>query len=324
MKKRLLTICVLIILLITFHEKLITKVYAQVNTISKWFLDNTSIVNNFNVANIDVEIREDFKPPSNWDGSVNDKLVKIQNNSTGPALIRVSIQKRWENNDGTSWAGNTEFINLNFSNNKNNLWINGNDGYFYYNKILEKAELTDPLLDSVNLNIPGELSNLYKGKRVTVDVDVEAVQATIEAYNSTWKGLSNDIKTILNNLCDNSFDNNDYDYSNPIYTNGIDDTFIYDSTDSIVITKKNIKRKLPKVTGMYDISKYPIPLKNIVPDKETFELIKLENKQIMDNVEKNIENGTLTKHKAADGQFFGSISDDALGVEKKSIHKHKC
>ncbi len=35
MKKRLLTICVLIILLITFHEKLITKVYAQVNTISK-------------------------------------------------------------------------------------------------------------------------------------------------------------------------------------------------------------------------------------------------------------------------------------------------
>ena len=317
MKKRLLTICVLIILLITFHEKLITKVYAQVNTISKWFLDNTSIVNNFNVANIDVEIREDFKPPSNWDGSVNDKLVKIQNNSTGPALIRVSIQKRWENNDGTSWAGNTDFINLNFSNNKNNLWIDGKDGYFYYNKILEKAELTDPLLDSVNLNIPGELSNLYKGKRVTVDVDVEAVQATIEAYNSTWKGLSNDIKTILNNLCDNSFDNNDYDYSNPIYTNGIDDTFIYDSTDSIVITKKNIKRKLPKVTGMYDISKYPIPLKNIVPDKETFELIKLENKQIMDNVEKNIENGTLTKHKAADGQFFGSISDDALGVEKK-------
>ena len=317
MKKRLLTICVLIILLITFHEKLITKVYAQVNTISKWFLDNTSIVNNFNVANIDVEIREDFKPPSNWDGSVNDKLVKIQNNSTGPALIRVSIQKRWENNDGTSWAGNTDFINLNFSNNKNNLWIDGKDGYFYYNKILEKSGLTDPLLDSVNLNIPGELSNLYKGKRVTVDVDVEAVQATIEAYNSTWKGLSNDIKTILNNLCDNSFDNNDYDYSNPIYTNGIDDTFIYDSTDSIVITKKNIKRKLPKVTGMYDISKYPIPLKNIVPDKETFELIKLENKQIMDNVEKNIENGTLTKHKAADGQFFGSISDDALGVEKK-------
>ncbi|EDT70736.1 putative antigenic protein NP1 [Clostridium perfringens D str. JGS1721] len=97
----------------------------------------------------------------------------------------------------------------------------------------------------------------------------------------------------------------------------MDDTFVYDSTDSIIITKKNIERKLPKVTGMYDISKYPIPLNNIVPDKETFELIKLENKQIMDNIEKDIENGTLTKHKAADGQFFGSIPDDVLGVEKK-------
>ena len=317
MNKKILIVSIAIGLIMLLPGELITKAYAQGNNLLKWFIDNDVVTNNFNVANIDVDIKEDFTPPNNWDGSVNEKLVKIQNNSTGPALIRVSIQKRWENNDGTSWAGNTDFINLNFSNNKNNLWIDGKDGYFYYNKILEKSGLTDPLLDSVNLNIPSELSNLYKGKRVTVDVDVEAVQATIEAYNSTWKGLSNDIKTILNNLCDNSFDNNDYDYSNPIYTNGIDDTFIYDSTDSIVITKKNIKRKLPKVTGMYDISKYPIPLKNIVPDKETFELIKLENKQIMDNVEKNIENGTLTKHKAADGQFFGSISDDALGVEKK-------
>ena len=121
----------------------------------------------------------------------------------------------------------------------------------------------------------------------------------------------------MQNISTTVFANDNYDYSNPIYSNGIDDTFVYDSTDSIVITKKNIKRKLPKVTGMYDISKYPIPLKNIVPDKETFELIKSENKQIMDNVEKDIENGTLTKHKAADGQFFGSISDDVLGVEKK-------
>ena len=114
-----------------------------------------------------------------------------------------------------------------------------------------------------------------------------------------------------------AFANDNYDYSNPIYSNGIDDTFVYDSTDSVLITKKNIPRNLPKVTGLYDISKYPIPMKNRVSDKDTFELIKSENKQIMDNIEKDIENGTLTKHKAADGQFFGTVPDDALGVEKK-------
>ena len=37
----------------------------------------------------------------------------------------------------------------------------------------------------------------------------------------------------------------------------------------------------------------------------------------MDKVETDIQNGTLTKHIAADGQFYGSISDDVLGVEKK-------
>ena len=201
MNKKILIVSMAIGLIMLLPGELITKAYAQGNNLLKWFVDHDVVTNNFNVATIDVDIKEDFTPPNNWDGSVNEKLVKIQNNSTGPALIRVSIQKRWENNDGTSWAGNTEFINLNFSNNKNNLWINGNDGYFYYNKILEKAELTDPLLDSVNLNIPGELSNLYKGKRVTIDVDVEAVQATLDGYNATWKNLNTDIKSMLDVLC---------------------------------------------------------------------------------------------------------------------------
>ncbi|TGY45289.1 hypothetical protein [Clostridium perfringens] len=201
MNKKILIVSIAIGLIMLLPGELITKAYAQGNNLLKWFMDNDVVTNNFNVANIDVDIKEDFTPPNNWDGSVNEKLVKIQNNSTGPALIRVSIQKRWENNDGTSWAGNTDFINLNFSNNKNNLWIDGKDGYFYYNKILEKSGLTDPLLDSVNLNIPSKLSNLYKGKRVTIDVDVEAVQATLDGYNATWKNLNTDIKSMLDVLC---------------------------------------------------------------------------------------------------------------------------
>ncbi len=94
--------------------------------------------------------------------------------------------------------------------------------------------------------------------------------------------------------------------------------FIYDTNDSIITTKTGIERNIPQVSGRYDRSYYPIPLENRVPSQEIFELIKAENKELMDQVEVAIANGTLTKHIAADGQFYGSISDDVLGVEKKA------
>ena len=108
-----------------------------------------------------------------------------------------------------------------------------------------------------------------------------------------------------------------YDYSNPIYSEGIDDTFVFDSTDSVIITKTDVPRNLPQVTGLYDRSFYPIPLVNKVPDEATFDLIKAENKELMERVEEDIKNGTLKKHIAADGQFYDSVPDSALGVEKK-------
>ncbi|MBS6007223.1 MAG: hypothetical protein KIB43_09715 [Clostridium baratii] len=201
MKKTKLIICAAIGITMLFPGGLITKVYAQGKDIVGWFRDFDSKTNNFGVANIDVEIDEDFKPPNDWDGSSNEKLVKVQNNSTGPALIRVSIQKRWVDGNGNPWAGDSNFIKLNFSKNENKLWVDGEDGYFYYNKILPKGEVTEAILDSVELKIPEELKERYKGKKVIVDVKTEAVQATIDGYNAVWKNLNNDIKTMLDELC---------------------------------------------------------------------------------------------------------------------------
>lgn len=201
MKKTKLIICAAIGITMLFPGGLITKVYAQGKDIVGWFRNFDSKTNNFGVANIDVEIDEDFKHPNDWDGSSNEKLVKVQNNSTGPALIRVSIQKRWVDGNGNPWAGDSNFIKLNFSKNENKLWVDGEDGYFYYNKILPKGEVTEAILDSVELKIPEELKERYKGKKVIVDVKTEAVQATIDGYNAVWKNLNNDIKTMLDELC---------------------------------------------------------------------------------------------------------------------------
>ncbi|KJU72112.1 hypothetical protein [Clostridium baratii] len=201
MKKTKLIICVAIGITMLFPGELITKVYAQGKEIARWFTDSDSVINNFGVANIDVDIDEDFKPPIDWDGSSHEKLVKVQNNSTGPALIRITIQKRWLDEKGNPWEGDANFIKLNFSKNENKLWVDGEDGYFYYNKILAEKEVTEAILDSVELNISPELKDRYKNKKVIVDVKTEAVQATIDGYNTAWKNLNDTIKTMLNKLC---------------------------------------------------------------------------------------------------------------------------
>ena len=201
MKKTKLIICAAIGITMLFPGELITKVYAQGKEIARWFTDSDSVTNNFGVANIDVDIDEDFKPPNNWDGSSHEKLVKVQNNSTGPALIRISIQKRWVDDKENTWAGDVNFIKLNFSKNEKKLWVDGEDGYFYYNKILLKGEVTEAILDSIELNIPENLKDRYIDKKVIVDVKTEAVQATVDGYNAVWKNLNDDIKTMLNKLC---------------------------------------------------------------------------------------------------------------------------
>lgn len=201
MKKSKLIICSVIGSTMLFPGGLITKVYAQGKEIVGWFRDFDSKTNNLGVANIDVEIEEDFKPPTDWNGTSHKKLVQVQNNSTGPALIRISIQKRWVDEKGNTWAGDTNYINLSFSEHEGNLWVDGNDGYFYYNKIMSENEVTQAILDSVELSVPVELKERYKGKKVIVDVRTEAVQATVGGYNATWKNLNDTIKNMLDKLC---------------------------------------------------------------------------------------------------------------------------
>ena len=69
----------------------------------------------------------------------------------------------------------------------------------------------------------------------------------------------------LTSLASADVNSRSYDYSNPIYSEGINDTFVYDNTDSVITTKTGVQRTLPQVTGLYDISSYPIPLTNRVP-----------------------------------------------------------
>ncbi|MDO5040362.1 hypothetical protein [Clostridium sp.] len=199
MKKTKIIICAVLAFSIFCSTELSTKVYAMGKEVIGWFTDSDQVTNNFNLATIDINTDESFTPAENWNGDKYEKIVKVKNESTANALIRISINPRWVDENENPWVGDINFIQLNFSD--SNKWMNGNDGYYYYNEILPKGETTDEILNSVQLNIPQNLKERYKGKTVIIDVDSEAVQATEEGYKAIWKNLNPDIENILNGLC---------------------------------------------------------------------------------------------------------------------------
>lgn len=169
------------------------------------------VTNTLNLGDINIEVCEKFTPPEDWNGDEYSKAVKIKNNSTSPALIRVSIIPRWVDEKGNAWPGDTNLVTLNYETNniianqntiKNNKWIYGNDNYYYYNTIVANDEETEQILKSVSVNIPEELQERYKNKTLIIYVKAEAVQATKDAYKKTWNNIENqEIHKMLENLC---------------------------------------------------------------------------------------------------------------------------
>ena len=88
----------------------------------------------------------------------------------------------------------TKYIALNFANKGLNEYdqtnwklddgVASNEGWYYYNHILDPGASTDNLLESVTF--AEEMPNDYIGATYTITPVMEAVQATPEAVNETW------------------------------------------------------------------------------------------------------------------------------------------
>lgn len=178
-----------------------------------YFTSSSSVINTVNVGDVDIEVSEEFKPPSNWDGKEYPKVVKIHNKSKSPALIRVALIPRWVDENGKPWPGDTNFVHLEYdlgniispiSTDPKNKWVNGEDGYHYYNTIVPKDGMTVEILKSVEAKIPPEQKDRYKDKTLIVDVKAEAVQASKDAHRKTWSNIASPSKLqeMLDSLCD--------------------------------------------------------------------------------------------------------------------------
>lgn len=178
-----------------------------------WFTSSASKTNHFSTASTDnpsdpnsgIEIHEDFNPEdadNTLPGDTVTKQVNVINKATYDQLIRVKIKKVWKDAKGEEKSDlDTKNIILNFEKNltdsnkpEEGKWIEGSDGYYYYNGIVNPKGQTANLLESVTLS--KDTTNEFKGLKFDVVVDSEGVQAANGAVNDSWKDAPQAIKTL--------------------------------------------------------------------------------------------------------------------------------
>ena len=178
-----------------------------------WFTSSDSVTNPFSTASTDnpsdpnsgIKIHEDFNKEAadkTLPGDPVTKQVNVINKATYDQLIRVKIKKVWKDAKGEEKPDlDTKNINLNFENNltdsnkpEEGKWIEGSDGYYYYNGIVNPDGQTANLLESVTLS--KDTTNEFKGLKFDVVVDSEGVQAANGAVNDSWKDAPQVIKTL--------------------------------------------------------------------------------------------------------------------------------
>lgn len=178
-----------------------------------WFTSSDSVTNPFSTASTDnpsdlnsgIKIHEKFDEKEAENKLPGDKVTKqvnVTNTATYDQLIRVKIKKVWKDAKGNEKSDlDTKNIILNFEKNltdsnkpEEGKWIEGSDGYYYYNGIVNPDGQTANLLESVTLS--KDTTNEFKGLKFDVVVDSEGVQAANGAVNDSWKDAPQAIKTL--------------------------------------------------------------------------------------------------------------------------------
>lgn len=122
---------------------------------------SNTIVNNFKAADVNTSIVEivDERPVLS-DASIV-KEVSIQNDGPTRCFVRARITV-----SPNIWTDTEDGISMDILDG----WMDGGDGFYYYDKIIEVGEKTDELIKKVRV-----------GKNVTENFDVTVYEESVEA-----------------------------------------------------------------------------------------------------------------------------------------------
>lgn len=152
-----------------------------------YFTDTDQKNNVFTVGNVDITLTE-----PNWDstgraeaqdaypGEALAKDPTVINNGANPCFVRIKVEG-WD----ALGANNKITYRTDYTDNKlGDNWVEGGDGYFYYDKVLEVGDTTDALFDQIV--VPTTVTNGYDGNYDLV-VKAEAVQA--QGARASWSAV---------------------------------------------------------------------------------------------------------------------------------------
>lgn len=116
------------------------------------FFAKISTTNVITIGNIDIELIDVYtRPDSVAPGETVSKIVSAKNVGDNDAYVRIKLKKTWTKDNKVLEDLSTDDIQINFPNPQD--WIDGGDGYYYYQKPLAPGETAPDLLDSFKLSL---------------------------------------------------------------------------------------------------------------------------------------------------------------------------
>ena len=188
-KKKIITACLVVALLAVF----------AIGGSLAYFTDTEEKDNTFTVGNVDIQLTEpnwvsagSVDAPEVYPGEPLAKDPTVTNNGANPCFVRIQVT-------GLDCLGNAGMITYRTDYVDNKLgdnWVKGNDGYYYYNKVLEVGTTTDALFDQIV--IPTGVTNddafasdsdsdTVERIEYSVNVKAEAVQA--QGARASWSAV---------------------------------------------------------------------------------------------------------------------------------------
>lgn len=114
-------------------------------------------------------------------GDIVSKRVTVENVCTHPFYLRVQITNG-VTNDALS-AEDVFAIDLNTTD-----WTVAQDGYIYYNRILQPGEATTPVFTEVEI-VGDQVDQSYIGSTLTLTVTAQAVQSENNPADYPWEAF---------------------------------------------------------------------------------------------------------------------------------------
>lgn len=158
---------------------------AATGTIAYLTTATAPVVNTFSPTNTVIEIPEGF------DGETKSN-VTVKNKGDIPVYIRAAVVITWEKSDTEIHpqkpVENTDYI-MNWGNDSNTTtlgpdWVKGEDGFYYYTKVVQPNASTSTLIDSC---VEAENANKPEGYHLSIEIIANAIQAEpTTAVEQAW------------------------------------------------------------------------------------------------------------------------------------------